>query len=905
MKKLSDIFAVRDSGLQGLRVPPGTQSTRLGSAAEPSACRDALQGIIDAVPAMINVKDCDLRYIFMNSLLAELYGVEPNDAIDKTTRALVGPEHGTRIERLDREVIESGAPIPFFEERIRDPRDVERVLLTTKVPLLDRPGKVIGIVTVSMDISEHKDAENALRQSEARSQKTMELLANAVESMNDGFILADNDNRLVMCNRRFREMYPENADRLISGAGLDDIVNGVEQESSWPLTLKVREQILPERSPSRQTVYSMVESVSGTRWIEARDQLLENGRRVGMHVDVTERKISEEALAISEQRYRSLFEAAPISMWEGDWSEVKKFVDELTEHGENDLGTVFRLQPGCLVEAAGKVKVLDVNKATLKLYNARAKAAFIRDHHKRLCKAPWATFQDQVQSLANGQLRVVTDSPDMRWNGDRFHVRVTLKLPEEHRHDWSRVFAAVEDVTQARALSQQLRYQATHDALTGLVNRREFEVRLQRLLESTEGGQGEYALCYMDLDQFKIINDTSGHVAGDELLRRIGQELAKQVRQQDTLARLGGDEFGVLLVDCSMQEAERVANALRRTIEDFRLAWKNEIFEIGVSVGVVPIRGHGQTISDILSAADTACYSAKERGRNRVHLYHEGDLELTRRHGEMRWVTRLQSALEEDRFELVRQDIVAVSDTSSDKQRYELLLRMRDESGSIVQPGTFLPAAERYGLSVNIDRWVVREAFKELGNDKKHLEDLVFCSINLSGMSLSDDSFLAFVVTQFAETGLPPEKICFDIAETAAIGNLSGATCFIEALGRLGCRFALDDFGSGLSSFAYLKKLPVDFLKIDGIFVKDIVDDSIDRELVRSINQIGHVMGKKTIAEFVENEAILGILREMGVDYAQGFAFGKPRLTKPAGSRASQDELARADGIHDAGHSFR
>jgi diguanylate cyclase (GGDEF)-like protein len=387
----------------------------------------------------------------------------------------------------------------------------------------------------------------------------------------------------------------------------------------------------------------------------------------------------------------------------------------------------------------------------------------------------------------------------------------------------------------------------------------------------------------LDLDQFKIINDTGGHVAGDELLRRIGQELAKQVRRQDTLARLGGDEFGVLLVDCSMQEAERVANALRRTIEDFRLAWKNEVFCIGVSVGVVPIRGHGQTISDVLSAADAACYSAKEQGRNRVHLYHEGDSELTRRHREMRWVKRLHSALEEDRFELVRQDIVAVGDTNSDKQRYELLLRMRDENGRIVQPGTFLPAAERYGLSEKIDRWVVREAFRELGKDEERLENLVFCSINLSGMSLSDESFLEFVIAQFAENGVQPEKICFEITETAAIANLSGATCFIEALGRLGCRFALDDFGSGLSSFAYLKRLAVDFLKIDGIFVKDIVDDSVDRELVRSINQIGHVMGKKTIAEFVESEAILSILRDMGVDYAQGYVFGKPRSTSRAG----------------------
>jgi diguanylate cyclase (GGDEF)-like protein len=485
---------------------------------------------------------------------------------------------------------------------------------------------------------------------------------------------------------------------------------------------------------------------------------------------------------------------------------------------------------------------------------------------------------EELRYLTSGQRRVISESEDTRLDGARFHIRTTIELPKAHEHDWRRVFTAVEDITEARALSQQLRFQASHDALTGLVNRREFENRLERAAQSAESGRSEHAVCYLDLDQFKIINDTSGHVAGDELLKRLGRVLAQQVRTQDTLARLGGDEFGVLLEDCSMHVAERVANALRRTIEDFRFVWEKQVFSIGVSIGVVPIQGPGQTVSSILSAADAACYAAKDLGRNRIHIYHEGDVELARRHGEMRWVTRIQTALEENRFELARQPIVPLSASAGADSHYELLLRMRDEDGDIVLPDAFLPAAERYNLSVRLDRWVVREAFRLLTQDQAHLEHLFLCSINLSGVSLADEDFLIFVTTEFASTGLPPGKICFEITETAAIANLPGAMRFMEVLRRIGCRFALDDFGSGLSSFAYLKNLPVDFLKIDGVFVKDIVEDPIDRELVRSINEIGHVMGKRTIAEFVESSEILAALGEIGVDYAQGFELGRPEL---------------------------
>jgi diguanylate cyclase (GGDEF)-like protein/PAS domain S-box-containing protein len=878
MRKPADIDPKHANDAQGRTTPTLTRITGLSGPAALSESRETLRAVIDAVPAMINVKGPDFRYIIMNAFQAELYGVAAEDAVGKTATELLGEEHGNYTESLDRKIVELGEALPFFEEKFRDAHDVSRTLLTTKVPLRDRPGRIIGIVTVSLDISRRKDAEQALRESETKAKETMALLTNAIESMNDGFILLDADDRPLLYNQRYREMYPHVVDLLEAGMPLAELVAACVERTGLHPDANERESFVRERINAWKNGISMVEAGVDGHWIETRDQKTENGHLVGIRIDVTERRRAEEALERSEQRYRSLFDAAPISLWEEDWSEVKKIVDELHSRGVTDLDSAFRNDSELLKRAGAGIRILDVNDTTVKMYLAESKQQLIDEHHKRLKEAPWMAFLEELQYLTSGQSRVTTESEDIRLDGTRFYIRTTMELPKGHEDDWARIFAAVEDITEARALSQQLRFQAAHDALTGLVNRREFENRLERAARSAESGRSEHAVCYLDLDQFKIINDTCGHVAGDELLRRLGRVLAQQIRAQDTLARLGGDEFGVLLENCNMHVAERVANALRRTIEDFRFVWEKQVFGIGVSIGVVPIQGFGQTVSSILSAADAACYAAKDRGRNRIHIYHEGDVELARRHGEMRWVTRIQTALEENRFELARQPIVSLSTHSSADTHYELLLRMRDEDGNIVLPDAFLPAAERYNLSVRLDRWVVREAFRLLTSDPDHLDALFLCSINLSGVSLADEDFLIFVTTELASTGLPPGKVCFEITETAAIANLSGAMRFIEVLRRVGCRFALDDFGSGLSSFAYLKSLPVDFLKIDGLFVKDIIEDPIDRELVRSINEIGHVMGKRTIAEFVESSEILAALGEIGVDYAQGYELGKPSL---------------------------
>jgi diguanylate cyclase (GGDEF)-like protein/PAS domain S-box-containing protein len=426
--------------------------------------------------------------------------------------------------------------------------------------------------------------------------------------------------------------------------------------------------------------------------------------------------------------------------------------------------------------------------------------------------------------------------------------------------------------------SAQLSWQATHDTLTGLFNRQEFERRLGLALGTARETGRTHALCYLDLDQFKVVNDTCGHVAGDELLRQLARELSGQIRKTDTLARLGGDEFGLLISDCQLGDARTVAEAARNVVAGYQFSWECKSFAVGVSIGLVPVTGDCAGIESILSAADSACYAAKDQGRNRIHVYCEQDEELCLRHGEMQWVSRIQAALEEDRFELFYQNIVPVADNARGAAvHFELLLRMRDEQGALVPPGAFLPAAERYGLAVRLDRWVIDRILRTLEESGDELDELGICCINLSGQSLADEEFARFVIDRLRQQQARAKRICFEITETAAISNLTRAVRFIEALKAHGCLLALDDFGSGLSSFAYLKNLPVDFLKIDGMFVKDIVDDPIDHAMVKSINELGKQMGKRTIAEFVENDAILQRLRHIGVDYAQGYGIAVPR----------------------------
>ncbi len=437
------------------------------------------------------------------------------------------------------------------------------------------------------------------------------------------------------------------------------------------------------------------------------------------------------------------------------------------------------------------------------------------------------------------------------------------------------------DSTEARQMQQQLSYHASHDNLTGLRNRETFDNELKNALGETQGSSEEHNLCHLNLNQFKHINDSCGHAAGDKLLQELSDIISRQVRgTSDIIARLGGDEFGILLRHCPAHAAIRIAEKICKSIEDYHFHWEGTNYSVGISVGIVSINQYSMDILDTLAAAEASCRIAKEHGGNRVHVYSDDDSELVQRRSEMKVINQLVTAEKENRFELYCQEIRPIRSNSSSNNNqlssYEILIRMRDEDNQLLAPGQFLGAAERYNMMKQIDQWVVRNSLQQLSKHPDLFNHISHFSINLSALSLCDDTCYDFIAAQFRETDVAPNRICFEITETAAISNFIRAGGFISAIRELGCKFALDDFGSGMSSFAYLKKLPVDYLKIDGMFVKGVLEDPIDYEMVRSINEIGHVLNLQTIAEFVENADILKVISKMGVDFAQGYHLSKP-----------------------------
>ena len=483
------------------------------------------------------------------------------------------------------------------------------------------------------------------------------------------------------------------------------------------------------------------------------------------------------------------------------------------------------------------------------------------------------------QCLNHGKIiKSGSDARLERHDGELFSVQYSASPILVESGSALGVILVIHDVTEARQMEERISFQATHDALTGLINRAEFERRLDCAIESSCSAHENHVLCHIDIDQLKIINDTCSHESGDGLIREITSQIQGCMRESDVLARLAGDEFGVLLKNCSPCDAVDLVEEMLSVIRDLRFSSCNRVFEVTASIGVAAIDYDTGSGSEVMIEADLACHAAKDAGGDRLHIYHSSDQNLARRHSEMRWVSKLTEAIESDNLVLYCQDIVPVKPDKDAGHHFEVLVRMLDDNGDIIPPDSFLPAAERYNLIVSLDRWVVSHSFAWYAEHcmAAGISGLDTISINLSGASVTDSGFLEYTKNQMKSFEVPPGVVCFEITETAAIANIDAATEFIHELKRLGCRFALDDFGSGLSSFAYLKNLPVDYLKIDGSFVRDMDTDAVDCAMVSSIYQLASVLGIKTIAEFVENDIILKKLADIGVEYAQGYGISKP-----------------------------
>lgn len=547
-------------------------------------------------------------------------------------------------------------------------------------------------------------------------------------------------------------------------------------------------------------------------------------------------------------------------------------------HSAQNFRAIFEQAAVGIAQITSGGNVLDVNEALSKILGYSKPQLLAMRYEDLLHPEDWESGRLQRQAVTAGNTDSYTFQQRLKnYNGGSLWARLTVSVGHYQKNRTTTYIVVLEDVSESYRMSKELNYQANHDVLTGLINRRAFERHLESVLNQAQTEHSSHALCFVDLDQFKVVNDTSGHLAGDELLRQVAAIARHSLRESDVLARLGGDEFGIILRNLTADAAEGIAEKLRAALEGMTFTWEGRSHSVGGSIGVVPITAEVADISTLMRGVDIACYVAKNQGRNRTYLSVADDIQVSEQRTEMEWVNRIQVALQENRFFLEAQ-LIAPSVKNGSGLRYEVLIRLRDEGGKIVPPGAFLPAAERFGIVHKIDRWVINEVFCQLVAHPDHLDELDACHINLSGRSFDQPDFAEFVIERLEHYGLSGRKICFELTETAAMHNLADTQNFMARLRGSKCSFALDDFGTGLSSFSYLRRLPVDYLKIDGVFVRDIVTDQTDLAMVRAINDIGKTLEKKTIAEFVENDETLELLKEMGVDYVQGYGLHRPCL---------------------------
>jgi len=627
---------------------------------------------------------------------------------------------------------------------------------------------------------------------------------------------------------------------------IKDVVRGLELGANDYVTRPIDYSILVARINNLVT-YKLKQDSMRKSQVDLQQQVSERSKDLmeanrALRAQVAERQFAEEKARASEARYRALYDDTPTMF--------------------------FTLKPSG--------EIVSVN---------RFGATYLGYRVNELTGKPiTAVYPEPDHDAITEHIDVCLRAPDIvhRWESRKVHrngtviwVRVCARVVDDD--DEQRILLVCEDITNAKELTERINHLSKHDAVTGLLNRHEFELNLDYVLEHSRKDQTQHSLCYIDVEPVSIIRETYGHVAGDELLSQIGNILREMTRPSDTLARVDGDRFAVILKFCDLGAARDSARRFRKALSKFQFQWDDHTFSLTPSIGVAPIREGVGGITGILSAADAACYAARGQSANGIYIYDRNDDELLRRRDEIALIGQIRSALDEDRFHLYLQEIAPVTGGSNAQRHCEILLRMEDDNGQLLAPAIFFPAVERYKYSSEIDHWVIAHALAWISGDPSRLDRWQIFYINIASHAASGDDLASFIKGQIELTGIPPEKLCFELSETNAIANLSQTQRFIRDLKAVGCRFALDDFGSGLSSFAYLKELPVDFIKIDGAFVRDMDNNPSDRAIVQAINEIVHALDKKTIAEFASHRLIIQHLTEIGVDFAQGFAVGEPR----------------------------
>jgi diguanylate cyclase (GGDEF)-like protein/PAS domain S-box-containing protein len=708
-----------------------------------------------------------------------------------------------------------------------------------RAPTTEELDKLSGMARLAGIAIKRQQDEDKLRNSEAK-------YRGLFENVIDGVYIASREGEIIAANPALVEMLGYESVEDLKAAGKTTVlyVNPIDRERVFA-RLQAQNVVKNFEYRLRCKDGSEIVVLENSRAIKDDDG--EIVAHEGTITDITERKRAETRIFEEKERAQVTLQSI------GD-GVITTDADGLVDY----INPVAQDLTGWDMRSARGVAVTDI----MMIVNEHTRAS-VENPVIRCLK------EGRVVTLAENSILITR-------NGDEIPVQDSAAPIRDRIGNIIGSVMVFHDVSKETRLFRQLSYQASHDTLTGLINRREFENRLITALEVTRNNAEEHhALLYVDLDQFKVVNDTFGHTAGDALLRQLSEKIQANIRSTDILARLGGDEFGILLERCSEERAIEVAEDIRGAIEGYRFEWQESFTSLRCSIGVVMINSENSDVAGVMSSADVACYSAKDMGRNQVHLYRDSDASL--RHEEMKWVSRITSAVEEDRLELFFQPIIAIGKADDGKARhYELLLRMRDEKGELVGPDQFIPSAERYNLMSTLDRWVIHEALTELADRNDDGVARYTLAINLSGTSLSEDRFLEFVIEELKKQNLPDGAICFEITETAAISNLSRVVHFMQTLKKLGCKFSLDDFGSGLSSFTYLKNLPVDYLKIDGQFIRNVADDAVDESMVKAISQVGHAMGIETIAERVESKQVLDKLGALGIEFAQGYYIARP-----------------------------